>query len=300
MACVVAFMTTRMSLRAAGLVALTVATVSVTVAWAAPARTFTFDSAKTEKYDAQGSGIVTFSDGSVPIDQCTSGLRDCDDTLVELKVPGKLTAKVTGGDPTVVDVALDLYAADSTGKVGKQLKQDDQNATLSESVSGEFDPGFYVVRVDYMTGQGAVNMEVSFAPVEPTPVEPGTTPAGTTPTAANAAPKAIIKLAKSYKASALKGIGGTASDDGAVAKVQVGLLLKGKGGKCRQLTASGTFARAKSCSAPTRFLTAAGTSSWSLKLKKKLAKGSYTAFAKATDDKGLTQAKPAKHAFRIR
>lgn len=291
-------MTTRMSLRAAGLAALTVATVSAAVAWAAPARTFTFDSAKTEKYDAQGSGLATFSDGSVPVEQCTAGLRDCDDTLVELKSPGKLTAKVTGGDPSVVDVALDLYAADASGKVGKQLKQDDQNASLSEAVSGEFDPGFYVVRVDYLTGQGAVNMEVSFAPIAAEPA--AAAPVGTTPAATNAAPKAIIKLAKSYKASALKGIGGTASDDGAVTKVAVGLLLKGKGGKCTQLTSSGTFARAKSCNAPTTFLTAKGTTSWALKLKKKLAKGSYTAFARATDDKGLTQARPTKASFRVR
>ena len=291
-------MTFRMSLRAAGLTALIVASLSAAAAWAAPARTFTFDSAKTEKYDAQGSGLATFSDGSVPVDQCTAGLRDCDDTLVELKAPGKLSAKVTGGDPSVVDVALDLYAADSSGKVGKKLKQDDQNASLSEAVSGEFDPGFYVVRVDYLTGQGAVNVEVSFAPVENT----GATvaPVATTPPAPNAAPRATIKLAKSYKASRLKGIGGTASDDSAVATVEVGLLRKGKRGKCTQLTSSGKFARAKSCNAPTTFLLAQGTSSWVLKLKNKLAKGSYTAFARATDDKGLTQARPTKASFRVR
>jgi len=285
-------MTTRHALRTTGLVSLVVAALSVTVAWAAPARTFTFDSAKTEKYDATGAGFATFSDGSVPVDQCTSGARECDDTLVELKTLGKLSAKVTGGDPTVVDVALDLYAADSSGKVGKQLKQDDQNASLSEAVSAELEPGFYVIRVDYLTGQGAVNMEASFAPVAPDT----STETPTTPPAVNKTPTGSIKIAKSIKSSKLKSIGGLAADDGAVAKVAVGVLKK-TGKKCTQLNAKGTFTKAGSCKAPTTFLAAKGTSTWSFKLKKKFAKGSYTAFAVITDDKGATTT--VKAAFKV-
>jgi hypothetical protein len=288
-----------MSLRAAGLAAVAVTAISVSGAFAAPARTLTpFAAAGTQKYDASGSGIETLTGDPEPIPKCTPALRDCDDTLVELKAPGKLSVKVTGGDPSVLDVALDLHASDASGKEGKQLKHSDGSTpqVADEAVSGEFDPGFYLIRVDYLTGSGAVNVEATFAPGEAAPAEPGTTPTA----GVNAPPTTTIKLAKSYKASKLKGIGGTASDDTGVSKVQVGLLLKGKGGKCTQLTASGKFAKAKSCNAPTVYLTATGTSGWALKLKKQLAKGSYTAFAKATDDKGLTQAKPAKASFKIK
>jgi hypothetical protein len=56
-------------------------------------------------------------------------------------------------------------------------------------------------------------------------------------------------------------------------------------------------------SAPTSFIAAKGTTKWSYKLRKKLAKGSYTLFARATDSAGQAQAgfTPAnKRAFKVR
>ena len=52
------------------------------------------------------------------------------------------------------------------------------------------------------------------------------------------------------------------------------------------MTAKGSFTKTK-CAAP-KYLAAKGTTSWSLKLKKKLKKGSYVVLVKATDDTGNT------------
>lgn len=266
----------------------------------APARNHSFGAAGKFAWTASGSGLVFFSDGTIPVEECTPGLRDCDDTLIELKSPGTLKASVTGGAGTQADVAIDIFESDASGTPGRQIQKGDASTPqVVESASADLDPGFYLVRVDFLLGTGEVEAEAEFTPGEATAPAPPAGGAGTPTPAANAAPKATPKVSKKIKASKLKGFGGTATDDGAVAKVEVG-LLQVKGKKCKQLTStSAKFAKSKSCSAPTKFLKAKGTSSWSLKLRKKLPKGRYVVFAKATDDKGVAQDPPAKASFTV-
>ena len=285
-------MTTR--LRSLVLLFLALGLVPAAVAQAAPARTITFAAAGKQSWDTSGSGIIGFSDGTIPVDSCTAGARECDDTLVKLDVPGTLTVTGNATSSSMVDYALDIFESDASGTVGKNVKHaDGSTPNATETVGGEFDPGFYIVRVDFLLGQGGVKMDADLvaATVE-------TPPATTPPAAANAKPTAVIKLAKKIKASKLKSIGGTASDDGKVAKVEVG-LLQVKGSKCKQLTSTSAKFRTAKCSGPTKYLKATGSSSWALKLKKKLPKGKYIAFAKATDDKGETQAAPTKVTFTV-
>jgi hypothetical protein len=74
-----------------------------------------------------------------------------------------------------------------------------------------------------------------------------------------------------------------------VSRVEIALQLK-KGKKCKQMKKSGRFAKQAKCDAPTSWLKAKGTTKWSFKLKKKLKKGNYTVFARATDSAGQVQA----------
>jgi hypothetical protein len=69
------------------------------------------------------------------------------------------------------------------------------------------------------------------------------------------------------------------------------------------MTAKGKFVKQAKCDAPTTWLLAKGTTKWSYKLKKKLKKGGYTVFARATDGAGQVQAgfTPAnKRAFKVK
>jgi hypothetical protein len=52
------------------------------------------------------------------------------------------------------------------------------------------------------------------------------------------------------------------------------------------MTSAGSFKSQAGCGEPKSFLRAKGTARWSLKLRKKLKKGRYVVFVRATDDKG--------------
>jgi hypothetical protein len=61
---------------------------------------------------------------------------------------------------------------------------------------------------------------------------------------------------------------------------------------CRQMSSKGTFLafkpKNKRCS-PTHWIPVTGTTTWSFKLPKRLPKGSYTLYSRATDDADLTE-----------
>ena len=105
----------------------------------------------------------------------------------------------------------------------------------------------------------------------------------------------IVGLKSKIKSKKLTRFKGTASDANGVALVQIAVVgTKGgahvaakKRGRCLVLQASGKLKSSKAnshdlCTKRT-FLKAKGTTSWSFKLKKRLPKGSYTIFARATD-----------------
>jgi hypothetical protein len=225
------------------------------------------------------TGAVTTS----PVDEAfpcgTPGVHECEDTLIKVESAGTVPVKIESGAKSAVDLDLYVYASDASGKHGKVLGES-TSETAVEAVSAKVPaPGYIVVEVQAYTG--ADMTYAGTATLKPTVGAPPTT--DLPPTAK------LGKLAKSVKAKKLKTFKGTATGDQGVARVEIGVIRR-KGSKCTQLTASGKFAKLAKCTEPSVFLAAKGTTSWSFKLKKRLAKGSYTLFARAVDAAGTTQA----------
>jgi hypothetical protein len=144
-----------------------------------------------------------------------------------------------------------------------------------------------------------------------------TTTAVQNPPPANAKPTArIVGLKSKVKRRSLKRIHGTATDpDDGVARVDVAVVRLIGGAKavtsrkarkrCQVLRSNGRLKTGKRSGGRCRpsFLKAKGTTNWSLKLRKRLPKGKYVAFARATDKAGQRQAgfpKGSRKAFRVR
>ena len=247
-------------------------------ALAAPDHTGKLSATSTSfKWDGQiGVGVTmvdTLKDSPLP---CGSPGHECDDTLIQVETPGKLTVKTSSSDPLAPDLDLYVYTSDASGTRGKEKGKSAQSSpTPNEQVAFTVDaPGYYLVEADYtiMLG-GTFQGEATLQPGEG--IE-----------AAIAPTVKIISPKKSVKSSKFKSISGTAADDTAVSKVEVA-VVSGKGSKCKSLTSKGSFAKS-SCTAP-KFLAAKGTTKWSYKLKKKIKKGTYVVLARATDDGGATQ-----------
>jgi hypothetical protein len=85
---------------------------------------------------------------------------------------------------------------------------------------------------------------------------------------------------------------------GKVARVEVAISRKA-GKKCRFVAANGKLGKARGCSRAV-FLNAKGTTTWSLSLKRKLPRGSYTVLVRARDAAGNLQGKAAKRTVRLR
>lgn len=225
-------------------------------------------------------------------------LTYCDTTLIELKKAGLYTFATDVPDTSDIDTAL--FASDATGARGKLLKEGSGFIGDDETFAYDADPGFVLfVAAYYFSLADGFKVNGTF---EPATAEVPAAPAAPSAPAPNKAPEAkISKLAKSSKASKVKSFKGTAADaDGKVAKVEIALVKLGK--SCKQMTSKGKFVAAKKCQ-PTRFLRAKGTSKWSYKLRKRLSKGKYRLYARATDNTGARQAgfSPAsKKSFTVR
>jgi len=125
------------------------------------------------------------------------------------------------------------------------------------------------------TDIGAVEVQNPFVPAAPTK---------------DKRPRAVIRKNRlDAKKKRKRVVRGTASDDHAVAKVQVALVRK-VGGRCRELQKSGSFGRKRRCTIPPhRFLKANGKRRWKFKLSERLDTGRYVVYARAIDDKGQKQ-----------
>jgi CSLREA domain-containing protein len=121
--------------------------------------------------------------------------------------------------------------------------------------------------------------------------------------AQNLPPQALIKHnGLRSKKAAKRFVSGVASDDNAVAKVEIALVRKRRG-MCRRLLASGRFSRARRCHGPGPFLPAAGTAKWRFDLKQRLDSGYYVVYSRAIDDAGRTQISfgtKSRRPFRVR
>jgi hypothetical protein len=226
---------------------------------------------------------------------CDAPGNDCDDTLINVLVPAGHTAQgtVTIAGGTDNDLDLFLYRSDASGKVGDPI-QDSAGPDANESLTFDADPGYYLIRVVAATATDATykgTVKIVSRPV-PGEVNYGVDPAdpgaggqnglGPTSLANDLAPTTIAKPPASSQSRLLRG---TARDrDGKVAYVDVGLVQVRKSG-CRTLRPNGTWVRIRKCSVPT-FIRAKGTTRWSLKLRKRLAKGTYVVFSRATDNLG--------------
>jgi hypothetical protein len=246
---------------------------------AAPNQSGTLSAASTSfKWTGQiGAGATAFTTfhDTYP---CNMPLHTCDYTLLHVTTPGKVTVTTSApGQPTTLDVDLWVYASDASGTKGKQKgmsakSSPDPNEQFSFTADTE---GYYLAEAEYdIVAGGSYTGEAKLEPG--VGIEASNTP----PTVKISSPK------KSVKSSKFKSISGTASDDSSVTKVEIA-VVKGKGSSCQSMTAKGSFAKSK-CTSP-KFLAAKGTSKWSYKLKKKLKKGSYVVYARATDDGGGAQ-----------
>ena len=225
-------------------------------------------------------------DGNLAVSANTSGeagepvcgktpLDYCDHALFEVKEPGKLDLAATVAD-AYTDIDIYLHRSDASGTKGKLVKESSGFIGVHEKVSVTVEePGFYLLVLSFYLSHG------------PSYKGEGTFTAGVEDLAASALPKSTIgRLPKSVKRRSLKGFSGTASDDGSVSKVEIALVRQ-QGRRCSAMTASGSF-RASACT-PTSFVAAKGTTSWSYKLRKKLAKGKYVLYSRATDDSGQVE-----------
>jgi hypothetical protein len=224
------------------------------------------------------NGIAAVQDIS-DLTGCAAGIAECDDTLLKVDAAGVLSVKIGEASTGASDLDLYVHESDESGKDGTILKTS-AGSNAAESTSLDVEPGYYLVRVRAAisfggTYKGSATLE---APAELPP------PPGGNPPPANLPPQTTVTKPRAAKITALRG---TAKDDGKVAKVRAGLVLR-KGTSCYGLTAKGTFRKLKKCTAPI-LLTAKGTTRWTLKLAKPLKKGRYVAYAIATDDKGLSE-----------
>jgi hypothetical protein len=144
--------------------------------------------------------------------------------------------------------------------------------------------------------------------VRPVAAQQGGGGAGPTTCSDTARPQAsFLKGKKGAGAKKRKlSLHGRASDAGCVAQIAVAgkvarvevAISRKAGKKCRFVAANGKLGKARGCSKPV-FLKAKGTTTWSLSLKRKLPRGSYTVLVRARDAAGNLQGKAAKRTVRI-
>lgn len=140
---------------------------------AAPARTTTFSNDVLTPFTwSFGPGTGVLGDATVAENApCTEVLQTCDTTLVHLVDPGTLSIQTSTKDQTLVDVDAYLFESDETGAQGTQITS---GVTFSpnESIGAFLDAGYYLVRVDYMTGVGTYDGVATFTLPEPEEDEP--------------------------------------------------------------------------------------------------------------------------------
>jgi CSLREA domain-containing protein len=98
---------------------------------------------------------------------------------------------------------------------------------------------------------------------------------------------------------------GTASDDRGVAMVEVAIVRRVRGGRCRELLEQGVFSGRRRCRVPRAraFFAADGKRRWKFRLERKLKRGRYVVYARATDNRNQKQrrfGRRSRRNFRVR
>ena len=245
----------------------------------------------TATWEGTGSGIFATQD-VMDAAGCQPAVHDCFDALIEVTEAGSLTVKTSGGSTPADDTDLQLFTADANGEVKDELQESAQaTPTPEEQVSARVKPGFYVARIDYaICAQCTIQAEAALKP---------STIAAPAPAPSSDAPPTVT--ARKPRSKRVRSFKGTASTD--AVKVEIG-ILKLRGSSCQDVAASGrTVAHEGECTQPNVFFEATGTTSWTAKLSRRLKKGSYVLFARATDAAGQTQGgygKANRKAFKVK
>ena len=191
-------------------VAATLAALAIFVApaHAAPNRTTTM-SASALTYTWEGgpaNGVGQNGTGGSPVGfatfRCMQVLYECDDTLVELKEGGALTADIKAGSGSN-DLDVRIIKSDSSGTADAAengIAFDEQTNADAKVTAKGLKPGFYVVRVLFFNAvQGTYDGMLTFAPPPPPAPAPAPLPAVTTPPAAKPPAKKPSKKAACQK-----------------------------------------------------------------------------------------------------
>ena len=184
-------------------------------ALAAPNRTTTLSSsALTFAWDGgPGNGIGQNGTGGTPVGfatfRCTQVVYECDDTLVELKEGGALTADIKAGSGST-DLDVRIIKSDSAGTADPAengIAFDEQTTADAKATAKSLKPGFYVVRVLFFNAtQGTYKGTLTFAPPPPPApvVAPAPVPAPAVTKPAPAKKKTSKKAACQKKAKKIK------------------------------------------------------------------------------------------------
>jgi hypothetical protein len=105
---------------------------------------------------------------------CTP-IFSCDYTLVKTEKYGDLQVDIAGqgigGQDTLKDIDLHVYASDATGATTDGPLAESTGATATESVVlPDADPGYYLVEVDWYLGVGSFDGTATL--LAPTPPDP--------------------------------------------------------------------------------------------------------------------------------
>jgi hypothetical protein len=254
-------------------------------------------------------------------DDSTTGGFDLSYSLIEEKGDAPVTespggSNIFGSDPLLGALAnnggptMTLLPAGTSpvvdhGKAPARLPEDQRG--LNRDVDG--DPG---------NAAGGDGSDIGAVEVQDPPVIPVVPPADNTQTnnntqlppsntptsqAQDTAPKTTIdQILLDAKSSRKRRVTGTATDDKGVAFVEVAIVQR-KGGLCRELRSNGTFTRPGACVFPKTFIVAQGSTRWSFPVLQKLAKGSYTLYARSVDNVGhyeITYSSANKRDFKIK
>lgn len=262
------------------------------------------------KADLGGAKIETSWDGGPVTGTPLVGVDD-DDTLITVAEAGRLTVTTSDASAEAADVDLEIYRSDASGEPKGEPIVVSQEGASDEKAAKDVPAGMYLVRVlGFASVEGTYKGKatlVAAAPATPAPTPapapgpaPSPSPAPPAPAPADKTPTAKLGKLPKTKRNARFLFKGTASDDRGVARVEVAIVRQGT--TCRQLTAKGRFAPVAKCAAPTIYLKAKGTKSWSFRIPKAFPKGSYTIFVRAIDKSGQAQAgfSPSnKRAFKV-
>jgi hypothetical protein len=254
--------------------------------------------------------VHAFEDGTVPYNQSEEMTR----ALRQAGVPTDLYS-VGGRGSDESDSTVGGYAGVNSGNAGHGWEGSDAHVVIQTGLDrltalltrGEPAPCDRDFRVDDQPSNVSPDPREAPEGCKPDPLPPaphggsgpGPGPGGGTvaPCRDTLAPAPVaVRVRRGGRRVTLTG---RAADRGCgrVARVLVAVARRSSGGRCRFLTRRGRLGRARSCRRP-RYVVASGRETW--RLRRRLPRGRYIAFARARDDGGRRGPRGRVVRFRLR